>query len=409
MWIPESAEELERLVAEGALPETEVFDAKAALPEVRKNADLAWDVAAMSTDGGVLLYGVGEDADGRPTVLMPFQLKDQRERVDQIVRTSLAEVPYIDVRELPLERDASSGYLLIVVPASARAPHQVIVKGKHQHRFYGRGPTGNRVLSEGDIARLYERRQRSEVDRERILREIVSVAPEQAPSESRAHMHAFARPVFPDQELWRRARRDAGNQDVIAGLTEAAARAAAPGGYDPALHVHGRAWRAQGADAWRAEVTRRQRAMTIAKVEDERRIEVAEEVNLRCDVNIDGRGQLYCSRVAERTRRDSGGNPLLFFEQIAAGNLASFLAVMAELYERASYFGSVDVGVLLLGLDGAIPSSAPYADPTVYNAEAYSRTRRYAAGAMGDSQSVAMDLLGSLFEMLLGESYSPFN
>jgi hypothetical protein len=213
-----------------------------------KNADLAWDVAAMSTDCGVLLYRVGEDADGRPTVLCPLELRGQRERVDQIVRTSLAEVPYIDVRELPLERDPSRGYLLIVVPASARASHQVIVKGTHQHRFYGRGPTGNRVLSEGDIARLYERRQHSEVDREQILREIVSVAPEQAPSASRAHMHAFARPVFPDQDVWRRARLDAGNHGVIAALTEAATRTAAPGGYEPALHAHGRGWQAQGAE-----------------------------------------------------------------------------------------------------------------------------------------------------------------
>ena len=60
MWVPESAEEVERVFSAGELPETEVFDAKAALPEPKRNADLAWDVAAMSTDGGVLLYGVGE-------------------------------------------------------------------------------------------------------------------------------------------------------------------------------------------------------------------------------------------------------------------------------------------------------------------------------------------------------------
>lgn len=59
MSIPGSAEEIERVVAAGPLPETEIFDAKAALPEAKKNADVAVDVTAMSIDGGVLLYGVG--------------------------------------------------------------------------------------------------------------------------------------------------------------------------------------------------------------------------------------------------------------------------------------------------------------------------------------------------------------
>jgi len=405
MWVPESAEELERAVTAGALSETEVFDAKAAMPDPRGNADLAWDVAAMSTDGGVLLYGVGEDADGRPTVLCPIELKSQRERVDQIVRTSLAEVPYIDVRELPLEHDPSRGYLLIVVPPSARAPHQVIVKGKYQHRFYGRGPTGNRVLSEGDIARLYERRQRAEVDREELLREILRFAPEQTPSADRAHLHAFARPVFPDQALWRRARRDGGDQEVVAALADAARRGAATGGYDPDLRTLGGRWQRQGADAGRAEVREPRRGPLP---QGSRRLDIGEAVELRCDVNIDGRGQLFCRRAAERGPASWGSSRLLLIEQVTAGNLASFFAVMAALYARADYFGSVDVGLLLTGLEGAVPLGASSGNPTVYNAAAYSRHDRYAAGALSDAQGVAMDLLGALFEMLWGEGYSPF-
>lgn len=405
MWIPESPAEVERAVSEGALPETEVFDAKAALPEPHKNADVAVDVAAMSTDGGALLYGVGEDADGRPTVLSPIALKGQRERIDQIVRTSLAEVPYIDVRELPLERDPARGYLVIAVPPSARAPHQVIVKSQYQHRFYGRGATGNRVLSEGEIARLYERRRRAEVDREELLRTIVAFAPEQAPPAGRAHMHAFARPVFPDQGLWRRARRDGADQDVLAALSQAASDAAAPGGYDPALHTVGRGWRRQGADAWRAEDRKRGPGPTVVTPEGTTYEAVVE---LRCDVNVDGRGQLFCGRAAERRPAGGGGASFLLFEQITAGNLSSFLGVMAELYKRANYLGSVDVGLLLMGLDGAIPSSAPFWGQAAYNAEAYSRTDRFAAGALRDPKGIAMELLGPFFESLLGEGYSPF-
>jgi len=52
----------------GELTETASFDVKEALPTARKNADLATDVAAMTTDGGVLLYGVAEDEHKRPTI-----------------------------------------------------------------------------------------------------------------------------------------------------------------------------------------------------------------------------------------------------------------------------------------------------------------------------------------------------
>lgn len=56
MWIPWDAEEVERAAREGRLAETASFDAKRDLPATpKKNADLATDVAAMATDGGVLL------------------------------------------------------------------------------------------------------------------------------------------------------------------------------------------------------------------------------------------------------------------------------------------------------------------------------------------------------------------
>jgi len=157
MWIPASAAEIERAATARELRETASFDAKKTLPIPARNECLAVDVAAMSTDGGVLLYGVGEDRSGQPVTPSPIPLAGAKERVDQIVQTSIAEAPHIEIREYPTGADASVGYLLVVIPQSARAPHQVTVGGNL--RFYGRGATGNRVLTEGEIARLYERRR----------------------------------------------------------------------------------------------------------------------------------------------------------------------------------------------------------------------------------------------------------
>ena len=191
--MPRSAAEIEAAAKAGDLPETPSFDAKADLPHPRRNADLAVDVAAMTTDGGVLLYGVAEDENNRPTLPSPIPLANTGDRVGQIVATSIAEVPYIDVREFPCQADPSKGYMVVVVPPSPRAPHQVTVGG--DLRFYGRGARGNRRLTEGEVARLYERRQEWQINAEAVLGEVIAnseIPPQGAsatctPSRDRSH------------------------------------------------------------------------------------------------------------------------------------------------------------------------------------------------------------------------------
>jgi hypothetical protein len=133
----------------------------------------------MTTDGGVLLYGVAEDEDGRPTVPSPIRLEGARERIDQVAQTTLAEPPFIDIREYPSDAESSVGYVAVVIPQSARAPHQVTASG----RFYGRGATGNRRLTEGEISRLYRRRDEWDQDRNALLAECVAHAPFQDPGD----------------------------------------------------------------------------------------------------------------------------------------------------------------------------------------------------------------------------------
>ncbi len=69
MWIPKSEQDIEQAIAAGTLIETLTFDAKA-LPG--KSKDIAKDIAAMTVDGGVILYGVAEDENKRLTKLAPF-------------------------------------------------------------------------------------------------------------------------------------------------------------------------------------------------------------------------------------------------------------------------------------------------------------------------------------------------
>ncbi len=234
MWIPASEEEILAAIDAGDLIETATFDAKGALPGKGKSKDLAIDVAAMATDGGTLLYGVGENENREPTVPKPFSLAGARERVDQIVRTSISEPPAIEVRAIPTDDDPSLGYLVISVPVSPRAPHMVTV-GK-EYRYYGRSATGNVLLSEGEVARLYERRQRWEVDRDAMLERAIASAPI-PPHEDFAYLHLVVRPVVPDEDLFDRASEGQEARQFLGGLISAASSAVAfTTRFSPDLH-----------------------------------------------------------------------------------------------------------------------------------------------------------------------------
>src|SRR5215203_5500723 len=196
MWVPRSTQEIEEAVKAGSLEETSSFDAKESLPTQKRNIDLVIDVAAMSTEGGLLLYGVGEDEKHRLTRLKPIELSGASDRISQIVSNSIAEVPYTDIQIHPLASDPLKGYLTILVPQSSRAPHQVIVGD--DKRYYGRNAKGNRRLAEGDIARLYQRRLEWEQDNDSLLDEAIRRARFSAHPEL-AYLHAFVRPVAPDR------------------------------------------------------------------------------------------------------------------------------------------------------------------------------------------------------------------
>lgn len=62
MWVARTANELIAVLTDGTLPhESAAFEVKAQLPEPARNSDIPIDVAAMATDGGVIIYGVSEN------------------------------------------------------------------------------------------------------------------------------------------------------------------------------------------------------------------------------------------------------------------------------------------------------------------------------------------------------------
>lgn len=78
------------------------------------------------------------------------------------------------------------------------------------NRYYGRGATGNRILTEGEVARLYERRERWDTDRDALLDRVVDDFPFQFtdPHHRIGPMVALTKPVVATPDLVRRASGD---------------------------------------------------------------------------------------------------------------------------------------------------------------------------------------------------------
>jgi hypothetical protein len=397
MWIPADTAAIEDAARRDDLEETPSFDAKRELPaSPKKNIDVAIDVAAMSTEGGVLLYGIAEDDNKRPTILAPFPLAGAADRIGEIVAKSIAEVPYIDVREYRTEDDEAIGYLAVIVPQSARAPHQVTVGD--DRRFYGRGAKGNRRLSEGEIALLYQRRQDWEQDRESLLGDALAQAP-YGPQAGLANLIGFVRPVAPDRGIWDRAIAFAGGRDELRKrLSDAAGSSRVQQSYSPNF-IAGH-WTRQGADDWRLS------SQSGSDHDDPKYAQYLVAARL----NVDGRGHLFCGRAV----LSMDGIPFIF-EALIAGNFAGFLAMASTLYQLGGYHGHVDIGLVVAGLRGGYSHfrrdrhASMFQDHAGYNADAYSRTERVAAAEMIDAEQLARRQLRHLFEATTGrDDFDPF-
>jgi hypothetical protein len=400
MWMPASEEEILAAIEAGYLIENATFDAKMALPDKGKSKDLAKDVAAMANNGGTLLYGVGEDEHGGPTVPKPFKLAGTRERADQIVRASISEPPGIEVYTIPTDDDPSVGYLVIVVPPSPRAPHMVTADG--DNRYYGRGAAGNVRLSEGEVARLYEQRQRWRKDRIDLYDEVdkldsaIASAPIE-PHERHAFLHLIARPTVLDEELLDKARGSQQAEQFLNGLFSAAMSAevySVP--YSPDLYAANNYERRT--DGW---------AASQGLGEEWRRLEDPGHV-LDVEIGLDGGGYLFCGRAAEEYN-----GRLLIFENIVAGLTTRFLAVLGGLYAAAGYLGPVDVGLAVTGLrDGisCVLSQRIGVHPRPYDKDQYRRTERLSAATLiNDPRSAARKLILPLTRAITRESYDPFS
>jgi hypothetical protein len=193
-WSPSTEEDIRRATNDGVLEESHWWDAKREVSAGKSaNKRLAADLAAFAVDGGSLLIGLAEDKETGTFSLAPQPTAQMAERIGSIAATAVD--PPLDVvvtaipATTPAEDGSAQGYLVVEVPPSPRAPHQV------DGVYWGRGDKQNIRLSDADVQRHIARRQ-SLVDRGQVLL-AAEVARDPIPTDRRGggHIYLIAEPL----------------------------------------------------------------------------------------------------------------------------------------------------------------------------------------------------------------------
>jgi hypothetical protein len=154
MWIPQSYSEIEDVI--GSAEESEQLDFKRRgsdkLP-LGSSTEIAKDIASMTLDGGVLIYGVDEKQGIVADAITPIPLKGARERIQQVAQSAIHPPPWIDVKALSPSEGGDDGVVVVAVPPSPLAPHMA------NDRYPARSGTTTRYLSEREVERLHEQRR----------------------------------------------------------------------------------------------------------------------------------------------------------------------------------------------------------------------------------------------------------
>lgn len=183
--------DLETAAREGLINERAHCELKRGLPPSSKNVEISRDIASMTVEGGVLLYGV-EDAGGGKAgavVGMP-DAEAVKSRLIAIAQGSVQPSVVCDVRVISHPDDPDRGCVLVVIPPSPVAPHRA------DERYWGRSSEGKRVLSDAEIAALFAARRNREDDFQEQLASLDrNFDPIPPTARSHGHLYYCARPL----------------------------------------------------------------------------------------------------------------------------------------------------------------------------------------------------------------------
>jgi hypothetical protein len=414
-WWPRTAAELVAAHERGDLWESRHLECKRELP--KKGDSIARSASGLANHGGAVIYGVAEEPphSGRFD-LAPFALAGAKERVAQVVSSSVHGHLVVDVVELPCDDDPDRGYLVMRVPASPRAPHMVEVKG--DRRYYGRHDTVTEPLHGDEVETLMQRRRDAERDRAAWLaaamrRDVSGVGDPHVGNVDQAGgaLTVVAAAVLPPPVGLRRAPTHPRPEELLPRhLTDAVQRWHFRTHYDNReLGLAGlepRPWLPVGGSYVAAHPHQ-------SRQEPENRLEL--EVDAQLGVRLRAAGIVMRTDETPRYGPGTDGTTRVWlYEYLVVRHLVRTLAFTASLLTEAGYVGAVDVGVGLTRVARTLsplvhsrqrmgqhpPAWAGHVD------EEYRRTDQVSSTRLADHpDEVARDLLQDLFDALAQGDY----
>src|SRR5438094_9704901 len=105
--------------------------------------------------GGFLIYGIDEDDNNLASKLVGVEAKGTKEKIENIILSSIQPKLEVDIRPIPLQSDSSKAAIILRIPESTRAPHMVSAGG--EYRYYRRRTFQASRMEDFEVRELYGR------------------------------------------------------------------------------------------------------------------------------------------------------------------------------------------------------------------------------------------------------------
>ncbi len=392
-YLEETAEQLRASLAAGLLFENSHTDFKRELGTGRAaNGDLAIDLASFGIHGGRVYIGVVDEKQ-RPPPLHPIALSGLAERIDQVARTRIQPPLHIRCHEI-LDADASAGhgYLVVIVPPSPYAPHQV--DGKYR----GRGDKTNRVLPDAEVRELLAARRRVDEDGEARLAVEMQRDPTLSSGANRfwhqAHLFVMADPVFGDRELLHAAIPDGDWESWLRSSIREGMGRRLTKHWEPDMGSYA-TQTSRRADGWALHST----SLPQNRRPDVNDDQTHEKDMLELEINEDGSVRLFCGAGSAYQN-----NVRVLFPELIAGLTWRALEATATVAKTARYYGPWDLGLGLSNMRNVQafpPHRGPRSAP-LYSKDEYRQTARVTYEQLtGDRDALLHRLVGRLARSLV--------
>lgn len=185
-----SWESIKFAAEQGLINERTHCELKKGLPPASQNTELARDLASMTVEGGLLIYGVSDAGGGTAgTVVGIEEAESARTRLVGIAQGSVQPSIVCDVEIITNPANPERACVVVVVPPSPVAPHRA------DERYWGRSAEGKRVLSDAEAADLFARRRNRDNHFHDRLIALEDFDPIPATERKEGHLYFTAEPL----------------------------------------------------------------------------------------------------------------------------------------------------------------------------------------------------------------------